>query len=174
MINYTNIGLNTYYDFISDEDHNIIMQEILLELSTHYSSRYIHRNKVLRYGDKSMCENNHISNLIPPNIDIICSKLVENNIVKYKPDTININEYLTGDFIHPHIDRAASGPIVTILSLNSSATMKFSNGKEHFELILAPKMLIQMKDTIRWQWRHSILPVENNRYSIVFRNKLDA
>ena len=175
MIYNQNIGLYVYPDYISNEDHGLLMEEINHELVKYASSKkYIHRNKVLRYGDKKMCENNHISNLIPTNADRICNKLVEDNILTYKPDTININEYLPGDFISPHIDRVASGPVITILSLNSPATMKFTDGKEHFELVLMPKMLIQMRNIIRWQWRHSISPVENNRYSIVFRNKLDA
>jgi len=174
MIYNQNIGLYVYYDYISDQEHSLLMHEIMQELVQYTSFGYMDRSKVLRYGDKSMCENNHISNIIPPNIDKICTKLVEDNILTYKPDTININEYLKGDCIKPHIDRVASGPIVTILSLNTPATMKFINGKEQFELVLMPKMLIQMKDIIRWQWRHSILPVEDNRYSIVFRNKLDA
>jgi alkylated DNA repair dioxygenase AlkB len=168
---YQNIGLYTQDSFISDEDHDKLIENIEKELVKYTSSGYMDRNKVLRYGDKSMCENNHISDEIPPFLDAVCDKLVSNNILIYKPDTININEYLKGDFISPHIDRLASGPIVTILSLKSTSKMIFSNGKENFELILLPKMLIQMKNEIRWQWRHSILPVEDTRYSIVFRNK---
>jgi len=171
MKKYEDLGLYVNECFISDQKHNLLVENIEKALKTHTSEGYMDRNKVLRYGDKAMCENNHISNEIPPFIDTICDKLVYDNILQYKPDTININEYLKGDFIGPHIDRVASGPIVTILSLNSKATMVFSNGKESFELILFPKMLIQMKSAIRWHWRHSILPVENTRYSIVFRNK---
>lgn len=168
---HENLGLYTYDSFISNNDHDLLVENIEKELIKYTSTGYMNRNKVLRYGDKSMCENNHIDDEIPPFLDTICNQLIYNNIVTYKPDTININEYLKGDFISPHIDRIASGPIITILSLNSSAKMIFSNGKKNFELILLPKMLIQMKDQIRWQWRHSILPVEDKRYSIVFRNK---
>jgi len=42
-----------------------------------------------------------------------------------------------------------------------------------FDLILLPRMLIQMKNVIRWYWHHSIEPVEDVRYSIVFRNKYE-
>jgi len=174
MINYNKIGLNIYNNFISDEEHSALIQEMTDEFSKNTTTRYINRNKVLRYGDKSMCENYHVSPTIPPNIDKICDKLVNDGVLKYKPDTININEYLEGDFIGYHIDRVASGPIVTILSLNSPAKIVFTNNKETFDLILMPKMLIQMRDSIRWHWSHSIAPVENTRYSIVFRNKFDA
>lgn len=175
MINYENLGLNIYDNFISDEEHSILMNEIIGEIrKTDIPGRYISRNRVLRYGDQSMCENNYISNDLPPIIDKIALKLVKDNLLKYKPDTININEYLKDDYIHPHIDRKASGPVVTILSLQSPATMVFTDGKVTFEQILYPKMLIQMRDIIRWRWHHSILPVEDTRYSIVFRNKFEA
>jgi alkylated DNA repair dioxygenase AlkB len=171
MKKYENLGLFVYESFISDQNHDFLVENIEKELKIHTAEGYMDRNNVLRYGNKEMCENNHISNEIPLYIDTVCDKLIDENILKHKPNTININEYLKGDFIAPHIDRIASGPIVTILSLNSEAKMVFSNNKETFELILLPKMLIQMKSVIRWHWRHSILPVENTRYSVVFRSK---
>lgn len=171
MIDYTKLGLLIYKDFISDIEHQNLISEIKLELSKSDQPKYMDRNKVLRYGDSSMCANYHQTLILPPKIDKICDKLVEYNILKEKPDTININEYLKDDFISSHIDRKASGPIVTILSLNSEAMMLFTSGKESFEIELLPKMLIQMKNTIRWSWHHSIYPVKNTRYSIVFRNK---
>jgi alkylated DNA repair dioxygenase AlkB len=62
--------------------------------------------------------------------------------VKNKPDAININEYLIGDFIVAHADRPESGPIVTILSVNSVATMLFENrknSKDKFEICCGVK-----------------------------------
>lgn len=171
MIDYTKLGLSIYKDFISDTEHEDLVQEIVAELEKSNQPKYMDRNKVLRYGDSSMCENNHKNIQFPAKIDKICNKLVEFKILSYKPDTINVNEYLKDDFISSHIDRKASGPIVTILSLNSEATMLFVSGKDRFEIELLPKMLIQMKNTIRWSWHHSIYPVKDTRYSIVFRNK---
>lgn len=170
-MNYNELGLYIYKDFISDEEHQDLIHEISIELSNSNQSKYMDRNKVLRYGDIFMCENNHKNTKFPSNIDKISYRLLEQNIVRYKPDTINVNEYLKNDFIAPHIDRVASGPIITILSLYSPATMLFTSGKDKFEIELIPKMLIQMKNTIRWSWHHSIYPVQDTRYSIVFRNK---
>lgn len=168
---YAQLGLDIYDNFISENEHDLLIKEIESELTDFTSTGYMNRSKVKRYGDNSMCENNYAKSDFPPYIDQISNKLVDNNILKYKPDTININEYLKGDFIRPHIDRVASGPIVTILSLKSPAKMIFTSGKKTFDLILLPKMLIQMKNSIRWYWHHSIEPVEDTRYSIVFRNK---
>ena len=177
IINHKELGLEIYEDFISDNEHSLLTEELASEFIKHGLNApgpgYMNRNQVIRYGDISMCENNHAGTIFPINTDQISNKLVDSGILKYKPDTVNINEYLKGNLIRPHIDRVASGPIVTILSLKSPAKMIFTNGKKTFDLILLPRMLIQMKNVIRWYWHHSIEPVEDIRYSIVFRNKYE-
>ncbi|NDD84183.1 hypothetical protein EBZ38_07905 [bacterium] len=174
MIDYNKLGLSIYPNFITDEEHNNLIEEIQTELKKNVNSgKYMDRNRVLRYGSTEICHNNYQKNIFPLYIDQISEKLVQRHVVTNKPDAININEYITNDYIAPHVDRRASGPIVTILSLNSSATMLFQKNinNEQFEIELLPKMIIQLRDTIRWLWKHSIYPVKNTRYSIVFRNK---
>lgn len=175
MIDYNKLGLSIYPDFISDEEHNSLIEEIRTELiKSQKQDRYIDRNRVLRYGSTKVCHNNYQENVFPFHINSIADRLVNNFIVSEKPDAININEYIKGDFIAPHVDREASGPIVTILSINSPAIMLFKNNKkaqETFEIVMLPKMLMQMRSVIRWKWNHSIYPVNDLRYSIVFRNK---
>ena len=179
MTEYNKLGLHVYQDFISDDDHNSLIEEIRNELELSKSrghTRYSNRNRVLRYGHSSICHNNHCGSIFPQMINKISEKLVSDKILKSKPEAININEYLIGDFIFPHTDRPQSGPIVTILSANSKATMLFENiknPKDKFEITMSPKSLLQMRDIIRWEWNHSIYPVEEIRYSIVFRNILE-
>lgn len=177
MTDYHNtLGLYIYKDFISDTEHENLIKEIQEELvKSTESKKYIDRNRVLRYGSLEICHNNFKKNDFPFYINQISEKLADTKIVPNKPEAININEYIKGDYIAPHIDRRASGPIVTILSINSEATMLFERVGKHetFEIVLYPKMLIQMKNTIRWKWKHSIYPVNDTRYSIVFRNKLE-
>jgi alkylated DNA repair dioxygenase AlkB len=179
MTNYNNLGLYIYENFISDDEHNSLIEEIKKELSESISKapkRYSDRNRVVRYGDLSICDDNYCRANLPYNIDKIAEQLVSNEVLRHKPDAININEYLIGDFIRPHIDRKAHGPIVTILSVNSTATMLFQNtksSKDNFEIVMRPKDILQMKDSIRWEWMHSIYPVQETRYSIVFRNTLE-
>jgi alkylated DNA repair dioxygenase AlkB len=177
MIDYEKLGLAIYKDFISDDEHNSLIEEIRNEISKpRVHTRYSDRNRVLRYGSNSICHNNQCGSIFPHQIDQISEKLVSNKIVKNKPDAININEYLIGDFIVAHADRPESGPIVTILSVNSVATMLFENrknSKDKFEITMFPKSILQMRDAIRWDWNHSIYPVKETRYSIVFRNAIE-
>lgn len=174
MIDYKKLGLSIYPDYISEEEHKLLISEIEHELSLSNQPKYIDRNKVLRYGNSEICANNYQHLHIPENIKLISTKLVDDNILPYFPDAININEYLKNDFIAPHIDRVVSGKIVTILSLKSHSVMSFTSGKDRFDIDLEPKMLIQMQNSIRWHWHHEIYPVADTRYSIVFRNKYDT
>jgi alkylated DNA repair dioxygenase AlkB len=170
MKNYEELGLYLYPDYISDIEHSHIIEEIQSELIKSDQPKYIDRNKILRYGNQEICLNHYQNSCFPKNIEAISYKLIKDQIIREKPDAININEYLKGDFIEPHIDSVHHGKIVTILSVNSSATMLLTNGKNKFEIELLPKMLMQMKGLIRWHWHHSIYPVNEVRYSIVFRN----
>jgi hypothetical protein len=173
MTDYQKVGLSIYQDFISDDEHIDLINVICSELQRVSGKRYLNRNQVIRYGDTSICHNNYQNIDMPCQIDKISQRLVTNGLLKEKPNAININEYIKGDHIVPHVDRVASGPIVTILSLGSVATMLFENKKtkDKFEIILYPKIVIQMRDIIRWDWNHSIYPVLDTRYSIVFRSK---
>lgn len=110
--------------------------------------------------------------LIPVWISELFPKLIESNLISENPFGIAINEYKKGQKIGAHIDKPISGPIVTILSLKSSATMIFKNKKyDDITLDLTPRSIIQMKDEIRNDWTHEILPVKDTRISIIFRSK---
>lgn len=102
----------------------------------------------------------------------LANKLIDNNLIQELPFGIAINEYKKGQKIGPHIDKEVSGPIVTILSLNNSSTMVFKKkNEEDISVELLPRSIVQMKDVIRYEWTHEILPVPDLRYSIIFRSQ---
>lgn len=109
---------------------------------------------------------------IPSWINDLFPKLIKSNLVSENPFGIAINEYKKGQKIGAHIDKPISGPIVTILSLKNSATMIFKR-KEYDDIILelTPRSVVQIKDEIRNEWTHEILPVKDTRISIIFRSK---
>ena len=109
-------------------------------------------------------------NDVPDSIAQIYQRLILDNLILEIPFGIAINKYNKGQKIAAHIDKAISGPIVTILSLGSSSIMVFKKGKEIINQELFQCSLVQMKDEIRNHWTHEILPVKNTRYSIVFRS----
>jgi alkylated DNA repair dioxygenase AlkB len=109
--------------------------------------------------------------VFPDFIKNLCDKLIDNKLVKEYPFGVAINEYQKGQKIGPHIDKPISGPIVTILSLNSNATMLFKKkGESDIVQELTSRSIIQMKGDIRDNWTHEILPVKDLRISIIFRS----
>lgn len=94
---------------------------------------------------------------------------MEMKLLEEKPDSITVNEYYKEQSIAPHVDSQTSGNIISILSLITDAIMVFEKGKERHEVLLPARSLMQMRGEIREEWAHSIKPVKNNRYSIVFR-----
>jgi len=67
------------------------------------------------------------------------------------------------------VNYPAAKDVVVVLSLMSDAQMKFTHKSESFVVELKSRSLVVMKNEISFKWKHSILPVENKRYSIVFR-----
>jgi alkylated DNA repair dioxygenase AlkB len=109
--------------------------------------------------------------IFPEQLLGLSNKLIHANLITELPFGIAINEYKKGQKIGPHIDKDISGPIVTILSLGSISTMVFKKkNEEDIILDLTRKSIIQIKDEIRYEWTHEILPVPSLRYSIIFRS----
>lgn len=128
------------------------------------------RNSIRRYGSNIPYKNQIVSTTIPDYLDKLCQKIVDEEYLPVKPNSVSINEYLIGNSIAPHIDSKESGEIITIISLLSDADMMFSLNDIHYIVHIPARSLMQLKNEIRYNWKHSILPVQAKRYSIVFRN----
>jgi len=166
-IDYNSLGLSIIDDFISKEQESSIL-DIIDDKKDRVSKRK-DRNSIKRYGSDVPYRANMVSQTIPDYLDDIGLKIFESGLLKQKPDSISINEYLVGQEIKPHIDSQSSGDIIVVLSLLSDAEMKFSRKDESFIVEVKSKSLVVMKNDIRYKWMHSILPVKSKRYSIVFR-----
>jgi alkylated DNA repair dioxygenase AlkB len=164
--NFEAIGLNLYANFISLKEEKEILSNI--EPSTKIN-KGSDRNSIRRYGSNVPYKNQMESKGIPDFLETLCYKLVNEGYLPEKPDSVSINEYCIGNRIAAHIDSLASGEIISVLSLLSDATMVFSNDFQDFTLNIPRLSLVQMRNEIRYKWKHAILPVSNKRYSIVFR-----
>lgn len=128
------------------------------------------RNRVIRYGSKLPYNSPIQSKNLPQWLEFLVSRLLAKKLLSERPDHVTINEYAKGQSIDWHIDSKTSGPVITVLSLLSPATMGLQdvNGQElHYPL--PERSLLQMSDKERWEDKHCIFPVENLRFSIVFR-----
>lgn len=126
------------------------------------------RNNILRYGSKTPYAMGNVSVEIPSYLQFLSDKIVSAQLSPM-PHSVSVNEYLSGQKIDPHIDSERAGPIISIISLLSSAIMRFTKEDQVFDLELPPRSYVRMQDEVRYKWKHEILPVVDRRYSIVFR-----
>jgi alkylated DNA repair dioxygenase AlkB len=158
-------GINLVLNFISDEEE----AELIHNISPTKKRKGIGRSSIQRYGTP-VYSNNVVSKTIPEWLYKYNTKLYDEGLLRTIPQHTTINLYLPGDDIKPHIDNKESGDIITILSLLSDAEMIISNEDLVKPIFLPRKSLIQLALDARWNYKHSIKPVKEKRYSIVFRD----
>jgi alkylated DNA repair dioxygenase AlkB len=166
MISIESIGFKLKENFLSEKEERYILSNLVV------SEKCIGpiRSSIKRYGSDLPYKNQVISNTIPDFLQSISHKIVDEGFLQILPDSISINEYQIGNAIAPHIDSLTSGNIITIISLLSDATMVFSKNNISIEKLIPARSLVQMRDSLRYEWEHAIKPVKNLRYSIVFRS----
>lgn len=170
--NWQHLGLSLVHDFISEQEEQQILAGIAQTAGRGVKPiSKVYRNSIQRFGDTSIYSDNSIAADIPEYFAPVLDRLLSEQLIAAKPDAVTVNEYVTGQIIHPHIDAPAAGPVITVLSLLSPAMMAFTLGHERFEVKLPARSLVQMRDTIRNDWKHEILPVAALRYSVVFRGR---
>ncbi len=84
-----------------------------------------------------------------------------------------VSEYRIGTPIGWHRDKPAYGIVVGI-SLAGFGRMRFrpyaaQDAKHTRVLDVASRSIYVMRDAVRWQWQHSMLPTRELRYSITMR-----
>lgn len=171
----TALGMTFVPEFITPAEEADLLPRLLVK---DIARTFAHsgRNCVQRYGSKVPYNNYMISEIIPAYFDVLCDRLVAHNLVDLKPDSVTVNEYLTGQVIQPHVDALGGGPVITVLSLGTSADMVFrrKNVEKWYTVRLEPRSVVQMRDELRYKWTHEILPVAAKRYSVVFRCSKDC
>ena len=86
-----------------------------------------------------------------------------------------VSEYRPGTPIGWHRDKPVYGIVVGI-SLAGWGRMRFrpyeaQDARHTVALDLAPRSVYVMREAIRWDWRHSMLPTKELRYSITLRTR---
>jgi len=169
----TQLGLTFVPEFVSPaEELDLLPRLIVADPSITHSQPG--RNCVQRYGSRKPYNNYMVPEVIPAHFAALCARLVEQNLLANKPDSVTVNEYLKGDIIQAHVDAIGGGPIITVLCLGGSATMVLKRKEKSYTVELPPRSVIQMRDELRYKWTHEILPVAARRYSVVFRNSREC
>jgi len=162
------LGLTFVPEFLTAAEEKTLIPLLLVPVPVGLRTQP-KRNRVQRYGSSVPYDTHMLSASIPEHFVALGAKLVAQNLLAVPPDSITVNEYLKGDIIQAHIDAPAGGPVITVLSLGSAATMLLRRREKSYTVVLPPRSLIQMRDDLRYKWTHEILPVAATRYSVVFR-----
>ena len=162
----SSLGLMLVENFITEEEETSLLAVLP---KSNQSPHKKTRNNTWRYGEKRVYIDGHIGGPPPPLLVTLAQRLVEKLDFPAAPQCFTINEYHKGQVIEPHTDQLACGPVITVLSLLSPATMRLTGGHKEFAVELLPRSLVLMTGEIRTHWLHSIDPVADTRYSVVFR-----
>lgn len=171
---YAALGLRLYSEFINASEEQHLVARFSAGTPRNAQPRDTNRQSIRRYGSDKSYGSYMLADTIPAYLQALCDRLLENKLVSVLPDSVSINEYLRGQHIPLHIDNLASGRVITVLSVESPATMIFVRDQERFTVELPPRSLVQLHDEIRANWQHAIAPVVSRRYSLVFRCSCDG
>lgn len=178
------LGLKKFPEFISLEEEREIVSFIQEQMEFVPKTS---KNKVLNYGTKRRSFD-LIVKPIPPCIDKIGLRIFNQGLTASHPDSLSVIEMLPGNSICRHVNSVENGKVITVLNMNTVANMRFQKDQvlrgdladrrpvaedtpftEEMIVQIEPRTVTQMSGEIRTFWSHSILPVENKRYSIVYR-----
>jgi alkylated DNA repair dioxygenase AlkB len=97
---------------------------------------------------------------MPPLIEQLSKEIVVQGIVLLQPDQVIINEYVPGEGIKPHKDRAYYENQICGVNLGSSCIMRFIRGAnlEVIDVEVPRRSLYVMQDDARKKWKHGIPP----------------
>jgi alkylated DNA repair dioxygenase AlkB len=87
-----------------------------------------------------------------------------------------INQYAPGAGIGWHRDKPMFGDVIAV-SLAAPCTLRLrrkqGNGWERASVHVQPRSAYLLRGEARWDWQHSIPPVNELRYSVTFRTLVD-
>ena len=152
-------GLFIYPNFIDEEKEEQLLKEIDSQI---WVVDYLRRLQY--YGYRNELEKPY--NLIPFPVPIpeliqqLSEEIVKQKILTYQPDQVIINEYVPGEGIKPHKDRAYYENQICGVNLGSGCVMKFIKGKniEVVDVEVPRRSLYVMQDDARKKWSHGIPP----------------
>lgn len=152
-------GLFLYPDFIDEARE----QQLLAEIDSQtWIVDYLRRLQY--YGYRNELDKPY--DLIPFPIEMpplmrqLSEELVEQKIILRQPDQVIINEYVPGEGIKPHKDRAYYENQICGVNLGSGCIMRFIRGKneEVIDVEVPRRSVYVMQDDARKKWKHAIPP----------------
>ncbi|WP_158828496.1 alpha-ketoglutarate-dependent dioxygenase AlkB [Mucilaginibacter lacusdianchii] len=157
-------GLFLYPDFIDEATELQLLKEID---SQTWIVDYLRRLQY--YGYRNELEKPYdlipFPVSMPPLMNQLSQQLVEKNIIVLQPDQVIINEYVPGEGLKPHKDRAYYENQICGVNLGSGCVMRFIRGKneEIIDVEVPRRSVYVMQDDARKKWKHGIPPRKKDK-----------
>lgn len=157
-------GLFLYPDFIDQAKEEQLLNEIDNQV---WIVDYLRRLQY--YGYRNELEKPY--DLIPFPVDMpplmyqLAQEMVEKQILLLQPDQVIINEYVPGEGLKPHKDRAYYENQICGVNLGSGCVMRFIKGKnlEVVDVEIPRRSVYVMQDDARKKWKHGIPPRKKDK-----------
>jgi alkylated DNA repair dioxygenase AlkB len=157
-------GLFIYPEFINEEKEQQLLREIDSQI---WVVDYLRRLQYYGYRNELDKPYNLIRFpiSIPPQIHQLSEEIVEQKILLHQPDQVIINEYIPGEGIKPHKDRAYYENQICGVNLGSGCIMRFIRGVnlEIIDVEIPTRSLYVMQDDARKKWSHGIPPRKKDK-----------
>ncbi|RZK78422.1 MAG: alpha-ketoglutarate-dependent dioxygenase AlkB [Pedobacter sp.] len=110
---------------------------------------------------------------IPTQIYNLSQEIVRQGILDLQPDQVIINEYIPGEGIKPHKDRAYYENQICGVNLGSGCIMRFIRGLnlEIIDVEIPRRSLYVMQDDARKKWSHGIPPRKKDKINGDFQHR---
>lgn len=142
-------------DFLTrDEERDLLSKIDQAEWNTTLSRRTQHYGYIYDYQNKAATQ---VTTPIPRWAEFIIERLLDEKLLKQRPDQMIVNEYVPGQGIFPHVDDATSfGDGIVSVSMGSDIVMDFVKQNEKRQVILKTRSVLVLHDEARYKWRHGI------------------
>jgi alkylated DNA repair dioxygenase AlkB len=170
-------GLDLHGDFVTErQEADIVMRALVPARGAVRPARSSpigsERARVERYG-MTVYTTGNVSSEIPVYLRELCQRIHADGITKELPNSVSINEYKKGQGLVSHVDNPDGGDEICILGLAGDAQMKMEcidhDAHHHVEFTFPRRGLLVMTGMARWFYTHGVLPLAQNRISLVFR-----
>jgi alkylated DNA repair dioxygenase AlkB len=147
----------------------------MLELKPFEFHGHLGNRRVVSFGLRYNYDQREVETApqIPTFLDDLRSKAAAfANRSAYEVKQVGINEYRTGAGVGWHRDKPEFGDVIGVsLLMPAKMRLRKQDGLkwERHSLVLQPRSIYLLSGASRREWEHSIAPVEQLRYSIMFR-----
>jgi alkylated DNA repair dioxygenase AlkB len=152
-------GLFLYPNFIDEDQERQLLEEIDNQV---WIVDYLRRLQY--YGYRNELEKPYdlipFPVQMPPLMHKLSQEIIKQKILLLQPDQVIINEYVPGEGLKPHKDRAYYENQICGVNLGSGCIMRFIRGKneEIIDVEIPRRSVYVMQDDARKKWKHGIPP----------------